>query len=75
MSEYWIVERIENNMVVLETKEKIHIDMPLSRFLGGVQEGDVVCLSSDGVFKTDDAATKARKAKLYEMQKKIFQES
>lgn len=75
MSEYWIVDRIENNTVVLETKEKTHIDMPLSRFFGEVQEGDVVCLSSDGVYKTDDTATKARKAKLYEMQKKIFRES
>lgn len=75
MAAFWIVDRIENNIVVLETKEKTHLDVSLSLFPDAVKEGDVVVLCEDGTYKTDEMKTKARKAKLFEMQKKIFGES
>ena len=75
MAAFWIVDRIENNIVVLEAMDKSHSDVPLSLFPDTVKEGDVVILREDGTYKTDEAKTKARKAKLFELQKKIFGES
>ena len=75
MAAFWIVDRIENNIAVLEAKDKTHLDVPLSLFSKGVKEGDVVVLCDDGTYKTDEMKTKARKAKLFEMQEKIFGES
>ena len=75
MAAFWIVDRIENNIAVLEAKDKTHLDVPLSLFPDTVKEGDVVVLCEDGTYKTDEAKTKARKAKLFELQKKIFGES
>lgn len=75
MAAFWIVDRIENNIAVLEAKDKTHLDVPLSLFPDTVKEGDVVILREDGTYKTDKEKTKARKAKLFEMQKKIFGES
>lgn len=75
MAAFWIVDRIENNIAVLEAKDKTHLDVPLSLFPDTVKEGDVVILREDGTYKTDETKTKARKAKLFEMQKKIFGES
>ena len=75
MAAFWIVDRIENNIVVLEAMDKSHSDVPLSLFPDTVKEGDVVILREDGTYKTDEMKTKARKAKLFEMQKKIFGDS
>ena len=75
MAAFWIVDRIENNLVVLEAMDKSHSDVSLSLFPDTVKEGDVVILCEDGTYKTDEEKTKARKAKLFEMQKKIFGES
>ena len=75
MATFWIVDRIENNIVVLEAMDKSHSDVSLSLFPDTVKEGDVVILREDGTYKTDKEKTKARKAKLFEMQKKIFGES
>lgn len=75
MAAFWIVDRIENNIVVLEAMDKSHSDVSLSLFPDTVKEGDVVILREDGTYKTDEMKTKARKAKLFEMQKKIFGES
>ena len=75
MAAFWIVDRIENNIAVLEAKDKTYLDVPLSLFPDTVKEGDVVILREDGTYKTDEMKTKARKAKLFEMQKKIFGES
>ena len=75
MAAFWIVDRIENNIAVLEAKDKTHLDVSLSLFSKGVKEGDVVALCEDGTYKTDEMKTKARKAKLFEMQEKIFGES
>lgn len=75
MAAFWIVDRIENNIVVLEANDKTHLDVPLSLFPDTVKEGDVVILREDGTYKTDEAKTKVRKAKLFKMQKKIFGES
>lgn len=75
MAAFWIVDRIENNIAVLEAQNKTYIDVPLALFFDVVKEGDVVVLCEDGTYKTDEAKTKARKAKLFEMQKKIFGES
>ena len=75
MAAFWIVDRIENNIVVLEAMDKSHSDVSLSLFPDTVKEGDVVILREGGTYKTDEAKTKARQAKLFEMQKKIFGES
>ena len=75
MAAFWIVDRIENNIVVLEAMDKSHSDVSLSLFPDTVKEGDVVILREDGTYKTDEAKTKVRKAKLFEMQEKIFGES
>ena len=75
MAAFWIVDRTENKVVVLDATDRTHLDVPLSLFSDAVKEGDVVILREDGTYKTDEAKTKARKAKLFELQKKIFGES
>ena len=75
MAAFWIVDRIENNIVVLEAMDKSHSDVSLSLFPDTVKEGDVVILREDGTYKSDKEKTKARKGKLFEMQKKIFGDS
>ena len=57
MATFWIVDRIENNIVVLEANDKTHLDVPLSLFPDTVKEGDVVILREDGTYKTDEAKT------------------
>ena len=58
MAAFWIVDRIENNIAVLEAKDKTHLDVPLSLFPDTVKEGDVVILREDGTYKTDEAKIK-----------------
>lgn len=70
----WRVDRIEENLVVLENADKSHADVPISDFVGDVREGDVVYRLSDGKYCVSPEATADRKKTLFELQKKIFSE-
>lgn len=70
--EFYIVDRIENGIAVLECKNKTFIQVPLSDFSSPIGEGSVVVRDADGKLCADEAKTAERKAKLFALQKNIF---
>ncbi|MGN0519503.1 MAG: DUF3006 domain-containing protein [Candidatus Fimenecus sp.] len=68
----FIVDRIENDLVILESEKKTFLQVPLEDFISPVQEGSVVFVGADGKYRADEAKTAARKAKLFQLQKNIF---
>lgn len=69
---FFIVDRIENGLAVLECENKTFIQVPISDFSSPIGEGSVVVRNSDGKFCTDTVKTAERKAKLFALQKNIF---
>ena len=70
--ETFIVDRLENDLVILESENKTFLQVPLTVFVSPVSEGSVVLVDADGNYYVDDAKTAARKAKLFQLQKNIF---
>ncbi len=70
--EHWIVDRIEETTVVLETEKKTHLHVSLSEFVEQVREGDIVYRRTDGEYVVDTDKTAERKKSLFNLQKKIF---
>lgn len=70
--ETFIVDRIENDVVILESEKKTLLQVPLTVFVSPVSEGSVVLVDADGNYYVDEAKTTARKAKLFQLQKNIF---
>lgn len=70
--ETFIVDRLENDLVILERDNKTFLQVPLADFIPPVQEGGVVFVGADGKYRADEAETAARKAKLFHLQKNIF---
>lgn len=70
--EQWSVDRIEGDMVVLETDKKTNICVRLSDFAENIREGDIVYRRSDGRYAVDAGKTAERKKSLFDLQKKIF---
>lgn len=70
--ETYIVDRIEQDLAVLECPDKTFQNVPLSNFAFAVREGNVVYTDANGVFQLDETATEARKKRLFALQKNIF---
>ena len=70
--ETFIVDRLENDLVILERDNKTFLQVPLTVFVSPVSEGSVVLVDADGNYYVDEAKTAARKAKLFQLQKNIF---
>ena len=70
--ETFIVDRLENDLVILERDNKTFLQVPLTVFVSPVSEGSVVLVDADGNYYVDEAKTAARKAKLFQLQKSIF---
>lgn len=70
--EQWIVDRIEESTVILETDKKTHLCVSLSEFAESMREGDVVYRRPDGKYSVDADKTAERKKALLALQKKIF---
>ncbi|MDO4153737.1 MAG: DUF3006 domain-containing protein [Clostridia bacterium] len=70
--ETFIVDRLENDLVILERDNKTFLQVPLTAFVSPVSEGSVVLVGADGKYSVDEVKTAARKAKLFQLQKNIF---
>ncbi len=70
--ETFIVDRLENDLVILERDNKTFLQVPLTMFISPVSEGSVILVDADGNYYVDEAKTAARKAKLFQLQKNIF---
>lgn len=70
--ETFIVDRLENDLVILERDNKTFLQVPFTAFVSPVSEGSVVLVDADGNYYVDEAKTAARKAKLFQLQKNIF---
>lgn len=70
--ETFIVDRLENDLVILERDNETFLQVPLTVFVSPVSEGSVVLVDADGNYYVDEAKTAARKAKLFQLQKNIF---
>lgn len=68
----YCVDRIEEEIAVLERDDKTFFHVPTSDFASDIREGDIVFLRTDGKYEKDKEKTAARKAALYNLQKNIF---
>ncbi len=68
----FIIDRIEEDVAVLETEEKTFINVPLSDLPDGVKEGQALAFS-DGVYTVDTAKTSQRKEKIKSLLKSIME--
>lgn len=66
----YIVDRFEENFVVLEMKEGGTVDIE-KQLLPNAKKGDVVVFEN-GVYRTDEKLTLERKARISEKMKKLF---
>lgn len=67
------VDRIEGEIVVLEDENRSRHNVPLCRFDGLPQEGDIVT-EQEGRYQKDEAATKQRRAFLKKMSQAVFEQ-
>lgn len=71
--EKFSVDRIEGNFYILESENNTYIDVPKDQ-VEHAREGDIVFLSSDGVYRVDLNETEKQKKELYKLQNSIFNE-
>ena len=69
--EKYIVDRIENGIVVLEKEDLTHIEISLVNLGFEVKEGNILLLDN-GKYTIDEAAEDERRRKIYNKQKNIF---
>lgn len=69
--EKFSVDRIEGDFYILESENKVYIDIPKNQ-VENAKEGDIVFLSSDGIYRVDFEETEKLKKELYELQNSIF---
>ena len=72
MTQYFILERIENQFAILENEQMQYSSVPLSQIEAGAKEGDVLEKEEQGFYKINQAKTKERKQKLFTMQENLF---
>ncbi|GAA0086904.1 DUF3006 domain-containing protein [Clostridium sp. CTA-7] len=69
----YIVDRIENDYVILETKVNSLINIKKSDIIGTVKEGDIL-IKKDGLYFIDEEATKLRREKINTIMKGLWEE-
>ncbi|MPM17424.1 hypothetical protein SDC9_63813 [bioreactor metagenome] len=69
----YIIDRIENDYVIVETKANELIDIKKSDIVGIAKEGDIL-FKRDGLYLIDKEATKLRHKKINTMMKGLWEE-
>ncbi|MCD8005814.1 MAG: DUF3006 domain-containing protein [Oscillospiraceae bacterium] len=70
MGKYYIVDRLEENIAVLEDEDGGHVNA-LRSLVFGAHEGDVLEVMEDG-FTVREDLTRERRERIREKQKKLF---
>ena len=71
LDEYYIVDRIEEDIVVIEDINKNIININKSKICGDVNEGDCL-IKKEEIFFIDIEETKKRKAKISDLMKGMW---
>lgn len=69
--EFYAIDRIEDQIVVLESPDGSMVALSLSELPDGVAEGDLL-LKTEAGFVLDVAATQQRRKELFDLQKSLF---
>lgn len=72
MDEFFVVDRVENNIAVLECPDGKFLNVEVDSLPFKVREGNVLLKKSDGTFMLSNDEEKKRKAQAYSLQGKIF---
>lgn len=72
MDEFFVVDRVENNIAVLECPDGKSLNVEVDSLPFKVREGNVLLKKSDGTFTLSIDEEKKRKAQAYSLQEKIF---
>lgn len=72
MDEFFVVDRVENNIAVLECPDGKFLNVEVDSLPFKVREGNVLLKKSDGTFTLSNDEEKKRKAQTYSLQEKIF---
>lgn len=72
MDEFFVVDRIENNIAVLECPDGKFLNVEVDSLPFKVIEGNVLLKKSDGTFTLSNDEEKERKAQAYSLQEKNF---
>lgn len=72
MDEFFIVDRVENNIAVLECPDGKFLNVEVDSLPFKVREGNVLLKKSDGTFTLSNDEEKKRKTQAYSLQEKIF---
>ena len=72
MDEFFVVDRVENNIAVLECPDGKFLNVEVDSLPFKVREGNVLLKKSDGTFVLSNDEEKKRKAQAYSLQEKIF---
>ena len=72
MDEFFVVDRVENNIAVLECPDGKFLNVEVDSLPFKVREGNVLLKKSDGTFTLSNDEEKERKAQAYSLQEKIF---
>ena len=70
--EYYSVSRIENNIAILELPDETFKEVDISLLPTDVKEGNILIKTDEDKFIHDFDEEKARKARLLDLQNKIF---
>jgi len=68
---YYSVDRITEELAVLQDYERRERIVPLEALPAGVHAGDILT-EENGVFSVDDAETVSRRQKVLEMQRRLI---
>ena len=72
MDEFFVVDRVENNIAVLECPDGKFLNVEVDTLPFKVREGNVLLKKSDGTFTLSNDEEKKTKAQAYSLQEKIF---
>ena len=72
MDEFFVVDRVENNIAVLECPDGKFLNVEVDLLPFKVREGNVLLKKSDGTFTLSNDEEKKIKAQAYSLQEKIF---
>ena len=72
MNEFFVVDRVENNIAVLECPDGKFLNIDVDSLPFKVREGNVLLKKSDGIFVLSNDEEKRRKNQAYSLQEKIF---
>lgn len=69
----YIVDRLEENLVVLECEDQSHLTVPAENLPDGVKEGDIVSFSAEKGYQIEREKTNLRRLALFKKQEKLFE--